>query len=87
MNKTALEIDEHGDVKGLYTEVVDLYSLGKIVKVCKASNVEFNEAKQVWEVTSINNKVLYSHKSREAAIEWEIENFGVGGPYYEDRNL
>jgi hypothetical protein len=82
MNKTTLDIDENGNVRCLYTDIIDLYSIGKIVEVRKASNVEFNQDNQVWEVLSLDGQVLYEHQNRETAIEWEIENFGVGGMYY-----
>jgi len=83
MNKTTLEIDEDGNVRCLYTDIIDLYSIGKIVKVSKASNVEFNEAKQSWEVLSLSGEVLYTHTNRETAIEWEIEHFSPTGPYWD----
>jgi len=81
--KITLEIDEQGNVHGLYTDAIDLFAIGQVTNVRKASNVEFNESKQVWEVTSLNGIVLFSHKNRETAIDWEIDNFSPGGKYYD----
>ncbi len=77
------EIDEEGDLHGLYTEEIDLFSIERVTNVRKASNVEFNEVEQVWEVLSIDGKVLHKSKSREAAINWEIVSFSSGGKHYE----
>jgi len=84
MNIT-LEIDNDGNVHGLYTDAINLFSLGQVTNVRKASNVEFNEKKQMWEVTSLSGVVLFSHKNREYAINWEIDNFSPGGKYYEHK--
>ena len=80
--KTIFEIDEEGNLNGLYTDEVNLFSLGRVVNVRKASNVEFDESSQQWQVTSISGKVLYSHPNRETCIEWEIVNFSPNGLYY-----
>ena len=76
------EIDKEGNMHGLYTDQVDLFSVGRISNVRKASNVEFCEELQKWQVTSLDGKVLYRDTNRENAIEWEIENFSPTGPYY-----
>jgi len=82
MKKTILEIDEAGDVHCLYTDDIDLFAVGRVTNIRKASNVEFSEPKQCWQVTSLDGEVLYEHPNREVAIEWEIENFSPNGPYY-----
>ena len=79
-----LEIDTQGNVHGLYTDEIDLFSVGRITNVRKASNVEFNEKTQMWEVTSIDGKILHTNQNREKAIEWEIENFSPNGQYYNE---
>lgn len=80
--KIVLEIDKEGNMHGLYTDEIDLFSIGRVTNVHKASNVEFNETEQMWEVSSLDGEVLYKDQNREAAIEWEIKNFSVGGPYH-----
>lgn len=77
-----LEIDHEGNIHGLYTDEIDLFSIGRVTNVRKASNVEFNEAEQVWEVLSLEGEVLHKNPNRELAIEWEITAFSSGGKYY-----
>jgi len=81
--KVVLEICEEGNVHGLYTDQVDLFAIGRVQNVRKASNVEFCEELQKWQVTTLDGKVLYEDTNREKAIDWEIEHFGVGGVYYD----
>jgi hypothetical protein len=81
--KIILEIDEVGDVHGLYTDKVNLFSIGRIENVKKASNVEFNEQSQTWMVLSLDSKVLYQNQNREVAIQKEIELFSPGGKFYD----
>lgn len=80
--KVVFEITPEGDLQGLYTDKVDLFAIGKITNVNKASNVEFDEESQLWQVLSLDGRVLHTDSNRETAIEWEIENFSPGKPYY-----
>lgn len=75
------DIDEEGSLHGLYTDEIDLFSIGRVTEVRKASNVEFNESEQVWEVSSLEGKVLYQNSNRQKAIDWEIAAFSPGGQY------
>lgn len=77
-----LDIDLEGNVHTLYTDKIDLFSIGKVTNVRKASNVEFDENRQKWQVISLEGEVLYEDRSREAAIEREIELFSPGGTHY-----
>ncbi len=77
-----LEIDSKGNVHTLYTDEINLFEIGVVTNVRKASNVEFNEEKQVWEVLSLEGKVLYENVNRERAIGWEIKSFQPTGQYY-----
>lgn len=81
-NIPTIEIDEYGNIHTLYTDEIDLFCLGKVTNVRKASNVEFNETQQVWEVLSLDGEVLHTHKHRDEAISWEIEMFSPSGPLY-----
>ena len=79
-----LEIDNHGNVRTLYTDEIDLYAIGEVTNVRRASNLEFNEENQEWEVISAaTGAVVHRNKNRTKAIEWEIEHFGPGGDHYE----
>ena len=82
MIETILDVDENGNIHCLYTDEIDLFSLGKITNVRKASNVEFDEPSQSWQVLSLEGEVLYTNSNREAAIKWEVVQFSFGGPYY-----
>lgn len=80
--KAILEIDENGDVHCLYTDEIDLFAIGTLCDMRKASNVDFNEEKQTWEVVSLDRQVLHSNTNREKAIEWEIWAFSPTGQHY-----
>lgn len=76
------EITTDGDLLGLYTDKINLFEIGRLKNIKKASDVEFNEQKQKWEVLSHDGKVVHENKNRESAIDWEIKNFNPTGPYY-----
>jgi hypothetical protein len=63
-----------GTARCLWTEAVPLQELGRL-EVHRASQVEFNPAKQNWEVrlTSNPGAVAFSHASRETCLHWERE--------------
>lgn len=77
------DIDLEGNMHGLWTDEIDLFSVGRVVQVRKASNVEFNETEQCWNVSSLKGEILHKNKNRQAAIDWEIISFSPGGKYYE----
>ena len=77
-----VEFDENGDVATLYTDEIDLYELGLIGDVRRASHVEFDEVKQEWMVLKADGEVVHRDKNRDQAIAWEIRNFGPGGKHY-----
>jgi len=58
----------------LWTEAVPLRELGQL-QVYRASQVEFNPAKQEWEVrlASKPDVVAFSHVSRAICLHWESE--------------
>lgn len=78
MADIVLDIDTKGNIKCLYTDEIDLFAIGKVVDMRKASNVEFNEKEQCWEVLSLKGEVLHTDTNRESAIEWEIQEFSWG---------
>lgn len=82
MHTVTFEVNEDGDLEGLYTDDIDLFSIGRVIDVKKASNVEFNESRQVWQVFSMSGRILYENRSRDVAIEWEIKTFSPGGKNY-----
>ena len=76
-----VEFDENGDIVTLYTDEIDLYELGVVGEVRRASHVEFDEVLQEWMVLTPGGEVVHRDKNRERAIEWEIRNFGPGGKH------
>ncbi len=58
----------------LYTEVIDLKNIGTL-EIKRATNIEFNDKNQCWEVRSAkNNGILFQNASREICIAWEHDN-------------
>lgn len=74
MNTLVLTVNNNGEAGCLYSELIDLSSIGKL-EVSRASNIEFNQEKQQWEVQANNGKVLFSHASRAVCHAWEIQHF------------
>lgn len=73
--KAALLIERTGEVLCLYTEAIPLQSLGKL-KTKRATEVEFNETIQEWQVTKPGGGVVYySNPCRETCLEWERRSF------------
>lgn len=80
-----LEINELGNLISLYTDEIDLYSLGLITHIRRASEILFNQEGQWWEVVDVETKeIVYQNKNRELAIQKEIELFSPGGKYYNE---
>jgi hypothetical protein len=63
-----------GTARGLWTEAVPLQELG-VLEVHRASQVEFNASRQVWEVRLASNPgvAAFSHSSRAICLHWERE--------------
>ena len=62
-----------GTVRGLHTDLIDLGSLGRL-RVRRASRIEFNEGRQVWEVR-IRRKMVFASPSRQTCLDWEQRYF------------
>ena len=58
----------------LYTEAILLGSIGTL-EIKRATNIEFNDHTQLWEVRDAkNNGILFQNASREICIAWEHDN-------------
>lgn len=67
-----------GRVDCLYTEAVDLRTLGNI-RVTRATDIRFLETSQQWQVHEEGtNRLLFSHQSRDQCLVWENENLQPG---------
>jgi hypothetical protein len=73
MNTLVLTVLTNGEAGCLYSELIDLSSIG-LLEVSRASNIEFNQQKQMWEVR-VDGKVLFAHSSRAVCLAWEIQHF------------
>lgn len=65
-----LFIRPDGTIEGLHTDIVPLQELGRL-NVTRATNVEFDIDRQEWAVTLPDGTEVFSHTSREKALDWE----------------
>ena len=69
-----------GVVSCLYTEAIDLRSLGRL-EVYRATDIRFCDRSQRWNVRCASTgKRLHSDPSREACLVWERENLAPPNP-------
>ena len=74
MNAT-ITFSSDGNGHCLYTEAILLGSIGTL-EIKRATNIEFNDHTQLWEVRDAkNNGILFQNASREICLCWEHENF------------
>ena len=69
-----LTIGPSGQVRGLYTEVIPLQSIGRL-RVRRASHIEFDHGRQVWIAWDTNGSALFESPSRQECLEWEQRFF------------
>ncbi len=62
-----------GTARCLWTEALPLHELGRL-EIHRASNIEFNNGAQQWEVKDQKGRVRFFAKSPSACLEWEQEN-------------
>ena len=62
-----------GTAHCLWTEALPLHELGRL-EITRASNIEFNNFIQRWEVKDRKGQVRFIAKSRSACLEWEQQN-------------
>ena len=74
MNCLVISVDSQGNGHCLYTEQIDLTSLGQL-QITRASNVEFNNQTAEWEVKDLENRLLFHHASRATCLAWEQQHF------------
>jgi len=74
MITAVLKFDPAGNGHCLFTEAIDLASLGTL-EIVRASSIEFNNTAQLWEIQSPEGELLFSHPSRQACLNWEHHYF------------
>ena len=72
MSACVLTISPTGTGSCLYSEMIDLAAIGSL-EVTRATEIEFNQATQQWEVK--DEQILFSHSSRSVCLAWEQEHF------------
>lgn len=70
MNGLVLTFDPAGQGHCLYSEAIDLASLGRL-EIRRASTIEFNNQTQRWEVKDLRGQVLFFARSRQDCLLWE----------------
>ena len=74
MIASVIKFDPQGTGHCLYTEALDLSSIGPL-KIARASSIEFNQADQQWEVRSPEGQLLFQSRSRSVCLAWEHQYF------------
>ena len=74
MTTHVLTLTANGEGHGLYTEAIELGSIGRLT-IRRATTIEFHEAVQKWEVRDAGGTLLHTHPSREACLAWEHRHF------------
>ena len=74
---TQISFNTDGTAQCLWTEALPLHELGRL-EIHRASNIEFNNSTQHWEVKDRRGKVRFVAKSRSACLEWEQDNLQPG---------
>ena len=73
MNTAVITFNSNGAGSCLYTELIDLNSIGRL-EVTRATTIEFNNQTQFWEVKDKRGIVLYFNRSRVACLAWEHQD-------------
>jgi hypothetical protein len=68
--ETCLMVRLDGTCQGLYTEAVDLTTLGRL-QVQRVMVINFDYHHQAWRVVDRERHCLYCSPSREACLAWE----------------
>ena len=62
-----------GTAQCLWTEAVPLHELGRLA-IRRATNIEFNDSEQQWQVKDLKGRLRFFSKFRSACLEWERLN-------------
>ena len=70
---TQITFNPDGTALCLWTEAVPLHELGRL-EIHRATNIEFNNTTQQWEVKDQKGHLRFFARSRSACLEWEQQN-------------
>ena len=62
-----------GTAHCLWTEALPLHEIGRL-QITRASDIEFNNSTQQWEVKDQRGHIRFFSKSRSVCLEWEQQN-------------
>jgi hypothetical protein len=71
-----ITIATNGEARCLYTELIDLSSMGSL-EIQRASNIEFNNQTQRWEVKDLQGHILHTDPCRAECLAWETQNLQI----------
>lgn len=71
--ETVITFAPDGTARCLWTEAVPLHELGQL-EITRASQIEFDNATQRWQVKDRKHNIRFFSKSRSACLEWEQQN-------------
>jgi hypothetical protein len=74
MTLSVIQFDGQGNGHCLYTEAIDLASIGPL-QIARATTIEFSEAEQHWEVRDQAGRILFSNRFRALCLAWEHQHF------------
>ncbi len=74
MTRFALRFDPTGTGHAFFTEAIDLSTIGRL-EISRATTIEFQNGRQLWEVKDAQGQILFAHPSRSACLQWEHEHF------------
>ncbi len=66
----AITFTPDGVGRGLYTEAIDFAQIGQLA-VARATNIEFDNQRQVWRVYDDTGFAMFNSPSRQECLEWE----------------
>ena len=76
----AILIDADGVLHTLMNEEVDLFELGQVANVHRATHITFDEDAQRFKVQDARTgQTVHAAGRRSDAINWEIKNYQPGG--------
>jgi hypothetical protein len=71
-----IQFNPDGTAECLWTEAAPLHELGRL-EIHRATNIEFNNSTQHWEVIDRKGKTRFIARSRSSCLEWEQINLQV----------